>query len=112
RKDDAMRLGLLLLLCLIASGVVAQTGSDSQDESETLWSLRTLRTEGAPATESSWTRAPLDSFVFEKLHEKQLTPSAEADRRVLIRRLTYDLVGLPPTPEELAEFQADQSPDA
>ncbi len=46
------------------------------------------------------------------MREKYLTPSPEADRRTLIRRLTYDLHGLPPTPEEVAAFGADPSPDA
>ncbi len=107
-----MRQGLLVLACLMCSGAIAPTVIDAQDESETLWSLRTLRPVTVPAGDSSWNRSPLDAFVLQKLREKQLTPSGEADRRVLIRRLTYDLVGLPPAPEEFAEFLADDSPDA
>lgn len=107
-----MRQGLILPACLMFSIAIAPVAIDAQDESETLWSLRTLRTPTVPSTESAWSRTPLDAFVLQKLREKQLTPSGEADRRVLIRRLTYDLVGLPPTPEEFAEFLADDSPDA
>ena len=62
--------------------------------------------------ESRWVRNPIDAFVAAKLAEKKLTPSAEADAATLIRRLTYDLHGLPPTWEEIQAFVADRSPDA
>ena len=55
---------------------------------------------------------PIDAFVAAKLAEKKLTPSPEADAATLIRRLTYDLHGLPPTWEEIQAFVADRSPDA
>ncbi len=55
---------------------------------------------------------PVDAFLRAKLAEKDLKPSAEADRRTLIRRLTFDLIGLPPTPEEVHAFESDPSPDA
>lgn len=54
----------------------------------------------------------VDSFVFSKLIDNGLSPSQPADRRTLIRRATYDLTGLPPTPEQVAQFIADTSPDA
>jgi mono/diheme cytochrome c family protein len=57
-------------------------------------------------------RGRIDAFVRAKLLEKGLIPSPEADRRVLARRLAFDLIGLPPAAEELAGFVADQSPDA
>ena len=57
-------------------------------------------------------RNPIDTFVLAKQREMKLTPSPEADRRTLIRRLTYDLTGLPPTPEEVDEFVADPDPTA
>ena len=55
---------------------------------------------------------PIDAFVAAKLAEKKLTPSAEADAVTLIRRLTYDLHGLPPAWEEIQSFAADHSPEA
>ena len=55
---------------------------------------------------------PIDAFIRAKLAEQKLAPSAEADRRTLLRRVTFDLIGLPPTPEELAAFLNDRSPDA
>lgn len=57
-------------------------------------------------------RSPIDSFVNEKLREKGLKASPEADRRTLARRLYFDLIGLPPTPEEIEFFVNDASPDA
>ncbi len=55
---------------------------------------------------------PIDAFIRAKLAEKSLALSPEADRRILIRRLTFDLLGLPPTPEEVAAFVADADPRA
>ena len=57
-----------------------------------------------------WSRTAIDRFVWAKLRDKGLTPSAEADKRILIRRLTFDLTGLPPTPEEVEAFLTDDGP--
>jgi hypothetical protein len=81
-------------------------------EPEAWWSLKPLVRPAVPQLESSWIRTPIDAFVLEELQEKGLTASKEADRRTLIRRLTYDLHGLPPTMEEVTAFEVDQSPDA
>jgi hypothetical protein len=62
--------------------------------------------------DNHWSRTSIDRFVYAKLLEKGLSPSAEADKRTLVRRLTFDLTGLPPTPEEVEAFQADDSPEA
>ena len=69
------------------------------------WALKPLR-------EASADEGTLDAFVLEKLAAKGLQASPPADRRTLIRRVTFDLHGLPPTPEEVAEFVADAAPDA
>jgi mono/diheme cytochrome c family protein len=76
------------------------------------WSLTPLVRPPAPEVHSDWVRTPIDAFILAKLKTKGLTPSPEADRATLIRRLTYDLHGLPPTPEEVAAFLADSKPDA
>ena len=60
----------------------------------------------------AWVRSPIDSFVLANLDAKGLKPVKNADNRTLIRRATYDLVGLPPTPAEIQNFLADNSPEA
>ncbi|MDF1852710.1 MAG: PSD1 and planctomycete cytochrome C domain-containing protein [Verrucomicrobiales bacterium] len=59
-----------------------------------------------------WSEKPIDLFVMRKLEEKGLQPKEQADRRTLIRRLSFDLTGLPPTREEIASFLSDERPDA
>jgi mono/diheme cytochrome c family protein len=79
------------------------------------WSLRPLVRPGLPrltASDARWVRTPIDAFVIAKLREKGMTPAPEADRRTLVRRLYFDLVGLPPAPEEVARFINDDRPDA
>jgi hypothetical protein len=78
-----------------------------------LWSLQKAERPAMPAVKNSeWCRNPIDRLVMSRLEEKGLTPSAEADRRTLIRRLYFDLTGLPPTPDEVQAFVADQSDNA
>lgn len=74
------------------------------------WSYQPIRRPDVPRQDSSWVRTPIDHFVLEKLRTQALSPSPEADRRTLIRRLTYDLLGLPPTPEATRAFIADPDP--
>ena len=78
------------------------------------WSLTPLVRPKIPSIRipHSEIRNPIDAFVRGKLDEHKLAPSKEADRRTLIRRVTHDLTGLPPTPEEVAAFIADKAPDA
>jgi mono/diheme cytochrome c family protein len=72
------------------------------------WSLQPLAKPPVPAGSAH----PIDAFVRAKLAEKVLQPSPEADRRTLLRRVTYDLTGLPPTPEEVEAFARDTDPRA
>ena len=59
-----------------------------------------------------WAKSPIDHFILAKLEEKNLSPAPPADKRMLIRRATFDLIGLPPTPEEVENFRTDKSPEA
>ncbi|MEI7984727.1 MAG: PSD1 and planctomycete cytochrome C domain-containing protein [Armatimonadota bacterium] len=78
-----------------------------------LWSLKPVIKAPVPnVTNSKWVRNPIDNFIVSKLESQKLTPSSEADRRTLIRRVTYDLIGLPPSSKEVDEFLADKAPDA
>jgi len=77
------------------------------------WALQPIvRPEPPPVRHAQWTRSPIDAFVLFRLESLGLEPSGEADRRILIRRLTFDLTGLPPTPEEVSAFVADAQPRA
>ena len=67
------------------------------------------KTKGAP---EQWQQHPVDAFIHKQLAQKNLTPSPEADRRTLARRVALDLTGVPPTPQEVATFLSDESPDA
>ncbi len=77
------------------------------------WSLQPLTKASVPdARDASRFRQPLDAFVAAQLEARGLKPSHEADRRTLIRRLSFDLLGLPPSPDEVDEFANDPAPDA
>lgn len=77
------------------------------------WSFRPVQKPALPAVKTSgWPTTDLDRFILARLEQEGLTPSADADRRTLIRRVTFDLVGLPPSPDEVDSFLADRSPDA
>lgn len=65
-----------------------------------------------PVRDSDWVKTPVDAFILSRLEQAGLTPSAEADRPTLIRRLSLDLLGLPPETEDVAAFIADERPDA
>jgi hypothetical protein len=77
------------------------------------WSFQPVRNPPIPVVKSNaWPQTPVDAFILSKLEAKGLTPNPAADRRTLLRRLKFDLLGLPPTFEEVAAFEADKSADA
>jgi hypothetical protein len=82
-------------------------------EQRSFWAFRAIRKPQPPAVRNlSWTRTPIDRFILAKLDERGLAPMAPASKRVLIRRATLDLTGLPPTLEEVDSFLKDSSPQA
>ncbi len=77
------------------------------------WSLQPIRRPAVPdVKDRDWVRNPIDAFILAGLEAKGLAPAPEADRRTYIRRVTFDLIGLPPTPEEIDAFLQDDAPDA
>ncbi|OAI57526.1 hypothetical protein AYO47_07985 [Planctomyces sp. SCGC AG-212-M04] len=85
----------------------------SIEEGREFWSMKPVVRPELPAVKNTaWIRSLIDAFLLQRLEKTDLTPAPPADRRTLIRRATFDLTGLPPTPEDIDAFLADQSPDA
>ncbi len=76
------------------------------------WAFESVKKAEPPHVESDWSANPIDRFVRAAQRERGLSPVGPADKHILIRRVTFDLVGLPPTPEEVDAFLADQRTDA
>lgn len=82
-------------------------------EQRSFWAFQPVAKPAIPAVKAAvWARSPIDRFVLAKLEEAGLQPAPAADKRALIRRVTFDLTGLPPTPREVDDFLSDTSPDA
>jgi hypothetical protein len=83
------------------------------DETRAHWAFQPVQRPALPREQDhSWARTAIDAFILSRLEASGLRPAAEASRQTLIRRATYDLTGLPPTPEEVATFLADDAPGA
>jgi len=82
------------------------------ESSRGFWSFLPLASPPVPQIDDRWVTNPIDAFVLAALRERDLAPAPEADRGTLLRRLSFDLVGLPPTPEEIEAFVSDPSPRA
>ena len=86
------------------------------DDHRQFWSFGRLSLAQPPRVSdeemSSWIRTPIDQFVFDRMDRLGLRPNGSADRRTLIRRAYLDLIGLPPTPEEIDEFVNDRDEHA
>ncbi|MFT5323241.1 MAG: hypothetical protein ACI8P0_001088 [Planctomycetaceae bacterium] len=88
-------------------------GPDAAFQAKRHWAFTPVSKPELPTVgDESWIRTPVDRFVLSKLNEAGLSPSNPADRATLIRRLKFDLLGLPPTFEETQDFLNDKSPDA
>ena len=96
-----------------ASGAAPVQDSIDLDEGRKFWSFQPLARPALPAVEDDgWIRSSLDRFVLARLEEKGLKTVGPADRRAWLRRVTLDLTGLPPSPEEVEAFLGDTSPQA
>jgi Protein of unknown function (DUF1553)/Protein of unknown function (DUF1549) len=113
----------LALACVLAVDAAAHAGSAKPDQPRPLttskragydwWSLQPLKTTDPPAVHhADWAINDIDRFVLARLEAHGLAPAPPANKRTLIRRLYFDLVGLPPTPQEVEDFIKDASPQA
>jgi hypothetical protein len=111
--EEWVRLGATVPAGRAKSNVGALKPAIDLDAGRKFWSFQPLRPVAAPpVADRSWPRRRIDSFLLAEMAKHGLTPASEASRRILIRRVTFDLIGLPPTPSEVAAFINDRSPDA
>ncbi len=110
-----------ILVEWVRRGAVAPAASVSAAErpgidwetARRFWAFQPLRAVDVPTVQQGeWVRRRIDHFVLARLEQAQLSPRPEADRRQLIRRVTFDLIGLPPSPEEVEAFVNNPAPDA
>lgn len=103
---------IVLSCCLFLQAKFSGVSFGAFDAAD-YWAFRKPVRPVVPSVKNAaWVKNPIDAFVLAKLEEKALSPAAPADKRTLLRRVTFDLTGLPPTPEEIKAFLADASPDA
>ena len=88
-------------------------GQSRAEKSRDFWSFQPVTRPAVPSVKrADWVRTPIDAFILARLEAKGLVPAPPADKIALIRRVSYDLTGLPPTPSEVDAFVADSSNDA
>jgi Protein of unknown function (DUF1553)/Protein of unknown function (DUF1549) len=105
--------GLAVALLPALAGGSEPTRDPFTPEQRSYWALQKVTRPTPPAVRDiAWIRNPIDAFVMAQLEAKNLRPSPPADRITLIRRVSLDLIGLPPTPQEVEAFLADRSPMA
>jgi len=94
-------------------GAKSDAPAASLDDARKHWAFQPVRNTSPPTVQDrGWVRSPVDAFILAKLEAKGWKPSPEADRRDWVRRVTFDLTGLPPSPEAVETFVTDQAPDA
>jgi hypothetical protein len=110
-RDGLLRLSIVGgLLCLLSS---VETALGETFNAQAHWSYRPIRRPAVPQVrERNWVRNPIDAFVLARLEKANIDPAPAADRPTLLRRLSLDLIGLPPTPAEHDAFLDDTRPDA
>lgn len=98
---------------IAAGAVFPQAAPAAEKDGETHWAFRPPADVPVPEVrDSSWPRTAIDRFILARLESAKVAPALPADPRTLLRRVTFDLTGLPPTPEEVEAFVNDTSPDA
>jgi hypothetical protein len=96
-----------------ASAPAAVTGAMTLEQAKQFWAYQPVKDPPVPVVNNvAWPKSAIDCFLLARLEAKGLSPAPQADKRALIRRATFDLTGLPPTPEEVEAFVADSGSDA
>ncbi len=96
----------------IADGAVFPEGGTGKADPRSFWSFQPVRKAAAPRAGATWARTEIDRFLAARMEAEGLEPAKPADRRTLLRRVTFDLTGLPPAPDEITAFVADTAPNA
>lgn len=100
-------------IALVRAWIAAGAAHGAAGDGHWHWAYRPpIRPEPPLVSDPAWAATPIDHFVLERLEREGLAPSVPADRATLIRRLSLDLIGLPPSPDEVRAFVADDRPDA
>ncbi len=108
-KTHLTFIGLLLAL---SSAVIAATVDAAREVRRDHWSFKPVVRPELPETENkAWPRSGMDRFILARLAREKLEPASEADRVTWLRRVSFDLIGLPPSPEDVASFVADNGSD-
>jgi Protein of unknown function (DUF1553)/Protein of unknown function (DUF1549) len=106
---------VVMLVSLAMASEIAPLGTYTQRE-RGHWAFVKRAAPAVPSfslpSDNAWVKNPIDAFILQRLQKAKLKPSPRADRATLIRRVYFDMIGLPPSPREVAEFLADKSPDA
>src|SRR6266404_5643229 len=112
KRNGFLRLAGIAILWLASSGAIVRAGAADAPR-PAHWAFQPIARPQPPKVKNThWVRNPIDAFVLAKLESKHISPSSEAGRPQLLRRLKLDLLGLPPTPEEADAFVKDKRPDA
>lgn len=113
-SSRATLVGACLLAVFAGSSpfLQADTKRSAADDPADHWAYRGLTHPSVPELDSTWPETAIDRFIAAPWKSRQLKPVGDADKRTLIRRASYDLTGLPPSPEEVAAFLADKSSNA
>jgi Protein of unknown function (DUF1553)/Protein of unknown function (DUF1549)/Concanavalin A-like lectin/glucanases superfamily/Planctomycete cytochrome C len=98
---------------IILPSTLKAISANFTNEQKQFWAFQPVQSPIVPAVQNhDWPISPIDHFILAKLEEKGIRPAPPADKKTLLRRVTFDLIGLPPTPGEIDAFMADESPQA
>ena len=104
---------LFLRVCVVWSFAAPASGDQKAARTEAHWAFKAPQLSPVPAVKNQrWVRNPIDAFILTRLEREDIQPSPEADRATLLRRLSLDLIGLPPTPEQVKAYLTDRGKDA